>query len=101
MTVAPAFVSSAGMNARLDALDAEAVETKRFEAAQDRATALADPATGAMTTFGLPAARTDLIAGLAFAGVLDCLPVSPGCSHCARWQCVDADADLTHLPKFA
>ncbi|QBR04077.1 hypothetical protein [Paraburkholderia pallida] len=48
--------------------------------------ALADPGTGAMIIIRLSAARTDLIAGLAFAGALDCLPVSPGCAHCARCQ---------------
>ncbi|WP_321953151.1 hypothetical protein [Paraburkholderia bannensis] len=62
--------------ARVDALDVERDEARRAEAAQDRvaaarAAALADPVTGAMTAFGLPAARADLIAGLAFAGVLE------------------------------
>ncbi|POR54534.1 hypothetical protein B0G62_102142 [Paraburkholderia eburnea] len=62
--------------ARVDALDVERDEARRAEAAQDRtaaarAAALADPVTGAMTSFGLPAARADLIAGLAFAGVLE------------------------------
>ncbi|WP_322080549.1 hypothetical protein [Paraburkholderia bannensis] len=62
--------------ARVDALDVERDEARRAEAAQDRAAAaraaaLADPVTGAMTAFGLPVARADLIAGLAFAGVLE------------------------------
>lgn len=62
--------------ARLEALDVEQAEARRAEAAQDRATAeraaaLADPVTGAMTAFGLPAARAELVAGLAFAGVLE------------------------------
>nr|WP_260400575.1 hypothetical protein [Paraburkholderia bannensis] len=62
--------------ARLDALDVERDEARRAEAAQDcaeaaRAAATADPVTGAVTAFGLPAGRADLIAGLAFAGVLE------------------------------
>ncbi|SDR18461.1 hypothetical protein SAMN05443245_3395 [Paraburkholderia fungorum] len=62
--------------ARVDALDIEQAEARRAEAAQDRATAardaaLADPVTGAMTAFGVTAAHADLIAGLAFAAVLE------------------------------
>ncbi|MFX1675170.1 hypothetical protein PWR63_23470 [Paraburkholderia sp. A2WS-5] len=69
-------IERTSLAAKLDALDAEKAEALRIEAAQDRAAAaraaaLADPVTGAMTAFGLPAVRADLIAGLAFAGVLE------------------------------
>lgn len=62
--------------ARAEALDIELAEARRAETAQDRATAardaaLADPVTGAMTAFGVTAAHADLIAGLAFADVLE------------------------------
>jgi len=62
--------------ARLDAIDAEATEAKRREAAQDRAdaaraAAVADPVTGALTAFGTSSSRVDLLAGLAFAAVLE------------------------------
>jgi hypothetical protein len=64
------------LTARLDALDMEAAEAKRAEVAQDgaaaaRTAAAADPVTGALTTFGLPASHADLVAGLAFAAVLE------------------------------
>ncbi|MEW9586278.1 hypothetical protein [Paraburkholderia sp. DGU8] len=69
-------IERATLAARLDALDVEAAEAKRAEAAQDRAAAaraaaMADPVTGALTAFGLPVAHADLIAGLAFAAVLE------------------------------
>ncbi|WP_242684282.1 hypothetical protein [Paraburkholderia hospita] len=62
--------------ARLDAIDAEAIEAKRQEVAQDRAdaargAAVADPVTGTLTAFGIQSGRVDLLAGLAFAGVLE------------------------------
>jgi hypothetical protein len=62
--------------ARLAAIDAEAAQAKRQEAAQDsadaaRAAAVADPVTGAVTAFGIPSGRVDLLAGLAFAAVLE------------------------------
>ncbi|MBB5462917.1 hypothetical protein [Paraburkholderia sp. Cpub6] len=69
-------IERTGLAARLDALDVEMAEAKRAESASDRAdaahdAALADPVTGALTAFGLPAPRADLIAGLAFAAVLE------------------------------
>jgi HAMP domain-containing protein len=69
-------IERATLTARLDALDVEAAEAKRAEAAQDSAAAardaaMADPVTGALTVFGLPAAHADLVAGLAFAAVLE------------------------------
>jgi hypothetical protein len=81
--------------ARLDALDAEKAEALRVEAAQDRAAAeragaLADPVTGALTTFGLPAARADLVAGLAFAGVLEAVA-------CFAWLLALRPAAVTEI----
>ncbi|MFP3646925.1 hypothetical protein [Paraburkholderia hospita] len=69
-------IERATLAARLDAIDVEATEAKRQEAAQDRAdaaraAAVADPVTGAVTAFGIPSGRVDLIAGLAFAAVLE------------------------------
>src|SRR3954464_3155838 len=69
-------IERATLTARLDAVGVEAGEAKRAEAAQDgaaaaRAAAMADPVTGALTAFGLPVAHADLIAGLAFAAVLE------------------------------
>ncbi|MEW9586765.1 hypothetical protein [Paraburkholderia sp. DGU8] len=69
-------IDGATLTARLKALDVEAAEAKRAEAAQDsaaaeRAAAMADPVTGALTAFGLPVAHADLVAGLAFAAVLE------------------------------
>lgn len=79
-----ARVKRATLTARLDALDVEATEMRRQEAAadrltvqQDRAAALrdsmqADPVTSRVASFvGIPAARVDLLPGLAFAGVLE------------------------------
>jgi hypothetical protein len=70
--------------AKLDALEVEATEARRQEAAadrltvqQDRTAALrdsmrADPVTSRVAAFvGIPAARVDLVSGLAFAGVLE------------------------------
>nr|WP_289814906.1 hypothetical protein [Paraburkholderia caribensis] len=69
-------IERATLAARLDAIDAEAAEVKRQEAAQDRAdaaraAAVSDPVTGTLTAFGIPSGRVDLIAGLAFAAVLE------------------------------
>lgn len=65
-------VERATAAAKLEAIDAERAEAQRAEAAQDRArAALADPVTGAMTAFGVPVARAELVAGLAFAAVLE------------------------------
>jgi hypothetical protein len=69
-------IERASLAAKLDAIDAEAAEAKRQEAAQDRADAAraaaeADPVTGPLTDFGIPAAHVDLIAGLSFAAVLE------------------------------
>lgn len=62
--------------AKVAALDDEKAEALRFERAQDRAAAaraavLADPVTVAVTTYGVPPARFDLVTGLAFAVVLE------------------------------
>lgn len=62
--------------ARVEALDIEQREAQRAESAQDRvaaerAAALADPVTGALTAFGVTAPRAELVTGLAFAGVLE------------------------------
>ncbi|MEP9322341.1 hypothetical protein PPMP20_04260 [Paraburkholderia phymatum] len=69
-------IERASLAARLDAIDAEAAQAKRQESAQDRAdaaraAAVADPVTGAVTAFGIPSGRVDLLAGLAFAAVLE------------------------------
>jgi hypothetical protein len=69
-------IERATLTARLDALGVEAAEAKRAETAQDsaaaaRAAAMADPVTGALTAFRLSVAHADLIAGLAFAAVLE------------------------------
>jgi hypothetical protein len=62
--------------ARLDAIDVEATEAKRQEAAQDRAdaaraAAVADPVASTLTAFGIQSQSVDLLAGLAFAAVLE------------------------------
>lgn len=63
--------------ARVDALDTEASEARHQQAAQDRAeadsdTARADPVTAPLTALlDVPAARLELISGLAFAAVLE------------------------------
>ncbi|MCG5073038.1 hypothetical protein [Paraburkholderia tagetis] len=63
--------------ARLDALDTEAAEARRQEAAQDRAeaerdTARVDPVAAPLAALlGIPATRLDLIAGLAYAALLE------------------------------
>ncbi|MFP3647578.1 hypothetical protein [Paraburkholderia sp. SIMBA_054] len=69
-------IERATLAARLDAIDAEATEARRQEAAQDRAdtardAAVADPVTGAVTAFGIQPGRVDLLAGLTFAAVLE------------------------------
>jgi hypothetical protein len=69
-------IERATLAARLDAIDVEATEAKRQEAAQDRAevaraAAVTDPVTGTLTAFGIPSGRVDLLAGLAFAAVLE------------------------------
>lgn len=69
-------IERATLAARLDAIDAEVTEAKRQEAAQDRAdaaraAAVADPVTGVVTAFGIQSGRVDLLAGLAFAAVLE------------------------------
>jgi hypothetical protein len=63
--------------ARLDALDAEAADVRRYQGIEDSnagslATARDDPVTARLATlYGLPEARLDLFAGLAFAAVLE------------------------------
>ncbi|WP_234775049.1 hypothetical protein [Paraburkholderia tropica] len=79
--------------ARLDALDVERDEARRAEAAQDRvvaerAAALNDPVTGALTAFGVTAPRAELVTGLAFAGVLEAVA-------CFAWLLALRPADVT------
>ncbi|MPW17917.1 hypothetical protein GCT13_13455 [Paraburkholderia sp. CNPSo 3157] len=69
-------IERATLAARLEAINAEAAEAKRQEAAQDRAdaaraAAVTDPVIGTLTAFGIPSGRVDLLAGLAFAAVLE------------------------------
>jgi len=69
-------IERATLAARLDAIDVEATEAKRQEAAQDRAdaaraAAVTDPVTGTLTAFGIASRRLDLLASLAFAAVLE------------------------------
>ncbi|MFM0009715.1 hypothetical protein [Paraburkholderia sediminicola] len=64
------------LNAQLVALDAESAEVMRRELALDRAdaertAAKADPLTGVLMDFGVAAAPVDLIAGMAFAVVIE------------------------------
>ena len=67
----------ATLAARLDALDAEAADARRQQAADDRSVAqrdalLADPVTSRLAALlGTTAARVDLLSGLAFAAVLE------------------------------
>lgn len=79
--------------ARVEALDIEQREARRAEAAQDRvaaerAAALADPVTGALTAFGVTAPRAELVTGLAFAGVLEAVA-------CFAWLLALRPADVT------
>lgn len=81
--------------AHLEALDVEQAEAQRAEAAQDHAraehdAALADPVTGAMTAFGVPVARAELVAGLAFAAVLEAVA-------CFAWALALRPADVTEI----
>lgn len=63
--------------ARLDALDAEAADVRRYQAIEDdnaghRVTAHDDPVTARLAMFcGIPEAQLDLFAGLGFAAVLE------------------------------
>lgn len=67
----------ATLAARLEALNAEADEVRRRQAADDRATALrdaltTDPVTARLTAFfGTTATRIDLLSSLAFAAILE------------------------------
>ncbi|CAB3800611.1 hypothetical protein [Pararobbsia alpina] len=69
----------ATLSAKLDALDAEANDVQRRLAADDRVTAqrdalLADPVTSRLAALlGVTVARVDLLSGLAFASVLECV----------------------------
>jgi hypothetical protein len=88
-------IEHATLTARLDALDVETAEAKRAEAAQDsadaaRAAAMADPVTGALTAFGLPVAHADLVAGLAFAAVLEGVA-------CFAWLLARRPDDVTEI----
>ncbi len=69
-------VERTSLAAKLEALDVEKSEAIRAEAVQDRAdaaraAAMTDPVTGALTAIGLPVPHADLVAGLAFAAVLE------------------------------
>jgi len=64
------------LDAKLVALDAESAEVMRRELALDRAdaeraAAKADPLAGLLTDFGVAADRVDLVAGMAFAVVIE------------------------------
>ncbi len=67
----------AGLTARLDALDAEASDIRRDQSNEDRAetrhdAARADPVTARLAAiFGMAGTKLDLLAGLAFAAVLE------------------------------
>lgn len=67
------------LTARLDALDAEADQVRRYQAAEDgntssRRASQADPVTSRLAaSLGLPEGRLDLLAGLAYAGTLECV----------------------------
>jgi hypothetical protein len=67
----------AGLAAQLDALDAEAADIRRDQAIEDRTDARsnmerADPVTGRLAAlFGTASTKLDLLAGLAFAAVLE------------------------------
>lgn len=67
----------ATLAAKLDALEAEANDVRRWQAATDRVTAqrdalLADPVTARLATLlGTTVSRVDLLSGLAFAAVLE------------------------------
>lgn len=81
------------LNARLIALDAESAEVTRRELALDRvdaerAAAKADPLAGLLTVFGVASARVDLIAGMAFAVVIEGLA-------CFCWLLALAPIDRT------
>ncbi|WP_258167897.1 hypothetical protein [Paraburkholderia sp. BL21I4N1] len=64
------------LTARLAALDVESAEVTRWDLAleradAERAAAKADPVAELLTTFGVAASRVDLVAGMAFAVVLE------------------------------
>ncbi|MFC5428758.1 hypothetical protein ACFPTO_08075 [Paraburkholderia denitrificans] len=69
----------ATLTARIDALDAEAAEVRRAQAEADRVmgqrdSAMTDPVTtGLATVTGMTALHLELVAGLGFALVLECL----------------------------
>jgi hypothetical protein len=88
-------IEAATLTARLDAFGVEADEARRAEVAQDsaaaaRAAAMADPVTGALTAFGLPVAHANLVAGLAFAAVLEGVA-------CFAWLLALHPADVTEI----
>ncbi|OWT72966.1 hypothetical protein CEY04_22965 [Achromobacter sp. HZ28] len=70
-------VCRAGLTARLEALDAEAGEVRRYQAIKDRAetrrdAVRSDPVTARLATiFSITDATLDLLVGLAFAAVLE------------------------------
>ncbi|WP_200652660.1 hypothetical protein [Paraburkholderia aspalathi] len=81
------------LSARLVALDAESAEVTRRELAleradAERAAAKADPVAGLLTDFGVSAGRADLVAGMAFAIVLEAVA-------CLCWLLALRPADST------
>ncbi|WP_313957488.1 hypothetical protein [Paraburkholderia sp. BCC1885] len=70
-------VRRTSLGARLDALDAESDDVRRYQVIEDgnaerRVTARDDPVTARLSVFyGIPEARLDLFAGLLFAAVLE------------------------------
>lgn len=69
-------IERATLTARLDALDAESAEVTRHQLTRDhldaeRAAAKADPLAGLLVDFGVAAGRVDLVAGMAFAVVIE------------------------------
>ncbi|RAS15827.1 hypothetical protein BX591_1529 [Paraburkholderia bryophila] len=69
-------IERATLTARLAALDAESAEVTRRDLALDRAkaertAAKANPVAGLLTVFGVDAGQVDLVAGMAFAVVLE------------------------------
>lgn len=94
--------------ARLDALDAEAADVRRYQANEDgnaerRVTARDDPVTARLAMFcGIQEARLDLFAGLAFAAVLEgmacllwLLALTPQASVSSTGRSHEATHDVT------
>lgn len=95
------------LRARIAALDAEATEAQRREAATDRITAAqeradtrrdelrSDPVTGRLATLlKIPTSRLDLLTGLLMAAVLECVA-------CLCWSLALDRSPITHALKTA